>query len=369
MKTTHTLSIARTWMISQREWQTAARSSLIRSPSVEILRLDKDIGPTSSIGKMTMTMNIDMSDDFDTPILPDATKQTEATSQFKNLLISPPALASDEARLLSILSSFPVRPDLQMLDRLTMNIVQLPQDHYDNIILASTDDTTVTQLGAILPRLIQALRPGKSVHIPAGPQGNLRSDAIIAGFSVNAGSDGMILTRPETSASSVPLLRLKRKSGKSINGGGASASSSSSISEKADRLRATLAQGGAGKVDEATLLQADDYLKPVITQPPECAPTAGKRRKACKDCSCGLREMEEAEIRAQNAVQQKIALGSDELAEIDFTAVMGSKNPVSSCGSCYLGDAFRCSGCPYLGMPAFKPGEKVKLSGNFGDDL
>jgi len=84
--------------------------------------------------------------------------------------------------------------------------------------------------------------------------------------------------------------------------------------------------------DEDNLLDEDDLLKP--TKKDDCEIAKDGTKKACKNCSCGRKE------------------GISKEATPSFQ---------SSCGNCYLGDAFRCSGCPYLGTPAFKPGEKVEL--------
>lgn len=97
-------------------------------------------------------------------------------------------------------------------------------------------------------------------------------------------------------------------------------------------------------LDSDAFLDEDDLKKPEPSslKAPSCGEGAGKKKKACKNCTCGLAE----ELDQESKNKQK------------------SNLPKSACGSCYLGDAFRCASCPYLGMPAFKPGEKILLDSN-----
>ncbi|CAD6633522.1 XXYS1_4_G0008220.mRNA.1.CDS.1 [Saccharomyces cerevisiae] len=118
-------------------------------------------------------------------------------------------------------------------------------------------------------------------------------------------------------------------------------------------------------IEEEDLIDEDDSNKPMITMI-TCGKSKTKRKKACKDCTCGMKEQEEREINDIRSQQDKVVqFTEDELTEIDFT-IDGKK--VGGCGSCSLGDAFRCSGCPYLGLPAFKPGQPINLN-SISDDL
>ena len=103
---------------------------------------------------------------------------------------------------------------------------------------------------------------------------------------------------------------------------------------------------GAAAGDDAELMDEDDLLdeedlKKKVAERSSCVDDVkAGRRKPCANCSCGAREIYEK-------------------GEGDDSA---PPPPKSACGSCGLGDAYRCADCPYLGQPAFKPGEEVKLS-------
>ncbi|KAI8972664.1 cytokine-induced anti-apoptosis inhibitor 1, Fe-S biogenesis-domain-containing protein [Pilobolus umbonatus] len=115
--------------------------------------------------------------------------------------------------------------------------------------------------------------------------------------------------------------------------------------------------------DENALLDEDDKVKPsrdTLTKPDDCELTDGKR-KACKNCTCGRAEEESKDAVVSLDLMDDIQ--EDDVIEVDPTA-----KKTGGCGSCALGDAFRCSTCPYLGMPAFSTGEKITLGGMFGQD-
>jgi anamorsin len=89
-------------------------------------------------------------------------------------------------------------------------------------------------------------------------------------------------------------------------------------------------------VDEDELLARDGIAPGAAVDGKGCAVDESGKRKPCKDCSCGL-------------------------ADADADAAMPVKKAGDGCGSCALGDAFRCAACPYLGLPPFQPGERVEL--------
>jgi len=70
---------------------------------------------------------------------------------------------------------------------------------------------------------------------------------------------------------------------------------------------------------------------------------AGKKRRACKDCSCGLAE---------------------EILKEEVGDLSASTQKTGSCGACGKGDAFRCASCPYRGLPSFAAGSKPAIAMN-----
>lgn len=163
-----------------------------------------------------------------------------------------------------------------------------------------------------------AAGPGGAVAVAAGAPADataLRLRMAIAGLvGVRADAGGLVGDVPSHAVGAASLLS-------AAPGAGADAIGGELVDEDELLARDGVEEGGAG-----------------------CGPDAGGARKPCKDCSCGL-----AEVANGAAAAGAVAGGAD------------MKPGGKGCGSCALGDAFRCAGCPYLGLPPFKEGEKVEL--------
>ncbi len=286
-----------------------------------------------------------------------------------------------------------------MLDRLSLSLVSLPDSTYDIILVLTDADNTRHESkrllsSELLNKVVKSMKPGGKLQSQNGTfaldDEEERSEAIFAGLVEEGGN----MVKPTYEATqSVPLWFGKTKD----QGGAAAVTSAVGTGAVSLNLNGKRKNGPAGVgfvdfsddlgdpdveddddefIDEDTLLDEEDLKRPVFQRThlhpelqrlanptsciaPECRPKNGKRRRACKDCTCGLAQKIEAEDLAKrsNADQALAKLKTDDLAEVDFTV----QGKVGSCGNCALGDAFRCDGCPYIGLPAFKPGEEVRL--------
>ncbi|KAF2279697.1 Fe-S cluster assembly protein DRE2 [Westerdykella ornata] len=312
----------------------------------------------------------------------------------RTLLLAPPSISAHPEVLDKVYSTHDrSSTDLQMLDRIAAGLVQLPSSTYDVVLLLTDADGTTreshTLLGrTVMSKVVNSLKPGGFLKSQDGGFGAQqtpeKTEAILAGLL--EGIEGMM--KPEQVESvSIPLKLGRKKAtngavnsptsgtngilnGNSLNINGKRNSPEPSkpagvgFVDFSDDLDDPIITGEDDElIDEDDLITEEDRLGAIV-QPPECRPKAGKRRRACKDCTCGLKEKIEAEDAAKRATADKalntLKLGADDLAEVDFTV----QGKVGSCGNCALGDAFRCDGCPYIGLPAFKPGEEVRLLNN-----
>ena len=371
---------------------------------------------------------------------------TKTTAGLRTLLLAPPSLSAHPEKLNAVIEAHDRHAtDIQMLDRLSLSLVNLPSATYDTIIILTDADNTRTESHKLISRsvlaaLVEALKPSGCLRSQDGTFASSAEspeykEAILAGLLVDTSSINRATKPDHSSTASVPL-RLNRKNPTqntstttttlnssatsttsplgtgivpiNLNTNGKRPSPPTSATYNAppagvvlidpyadfDDPTANDVDSDDDLIDEDTLLTAEDLANPGIIQPPACRPKPGKRRRACKDCTCGLAARLEAEDKAKREDADKklaqlsgqssnggddrtgkiggtgdvgdgnngkngkgVKLDADELAEVDFTV----QGKVGSCGNCALGDAFRCDGCPYIGMPAFRPGEEVML--------
>ncbi|CAG9937725.1 unnamed protein product [Clonostachys rosea f. rosea IK726] len=280
----------------------------------------------------------------------------------RNLILAPPSVAAHEEQLHAVFSTYDrSSSDLQMLDRLSAGLVPLPNEAYDFVlVLTGTNGGLRHEALQLLTRklystLVPAMKSGAKFQLQDGPVTLSEArEAILAGLVEKDG----VFEKIEEEEVVVPLrFGAKKKTNGQLNGTAPAVQPFKPVQINLDD------DFGSDDelIDEDDLLTADDLKRPIV-QPPECRPQPGKRRRACKDCTCGLAEKLNAEDqeRQDKATEQLnvMKLNTDDLYdELDFTV----KGKTGSCNSCSLGDAFRCATCPYIGLPPFKPGEEVKI--------
>jgi len=143
---------------------------------------------------------------------------------------------------------------------------------------------------------------------------------------------------------------IRRKLGGKANGAAVGGAVKIAAADASAAWGAAAMNDTADLIDDEDLLTEEDRVRPEAPVAADCSTS----RKACKDCSCGRAEAEAAGAPPPQLTKEML------------------ENPGAEggCGSCALGDAFRCASCPYRGLPTFQKGVKIELPAGFlAEDL
>jgi len=247
-----------------------------------------------------------------------------------------------------------------------------------HVLLSTSEyETLASRLASLATQILDGLSPLGKFHILNTPSGSaLPDELVLLGFSIlhtTSSSSGttIVAQKPARSFS----LKTKNAITTAAKENGAEAlvmplprrakSNTQDPGKKATKEALwTLVSPSTPSIDAEALLTPADRERPAGCDPttPSLAP---RKRKACKGCTCGLAEIEKAEDEAERAELvnslKVVLLDVDGVVEVDATngvdkererlkkAAESATKATSSCGNCYLGDAFRCSSCPYKG--------------------
>lgn len=135
----------------------------------------------------------------------------------RTLLLSPPSLSSHPEKLDNVLAAHDRNAtDIQMLDRLSLSLVSLPETTYDIILIlldadGSRKESTRLLNGDLLSRIFQSLKLGGKISSQDGNFGTAdadeRREAVLAGLMMEG--DDMI--RPNHGATESVSLRFGMK--------------------------------------------------------------------------------------------------------------------------------------------------------------
>lgn len=151
---------------------------------------------------------VDTTSDFTT--IPTTTTTTTAPPP-RTLLLCPPSISSTPHILESALSTLSRdSTDVQMLDRLSLNLATLPEKTYDSVILLPSSSSTPDLNPAMFDRVFASMVPGAKWRSRDNLLGGCEKLVLLmAGFLVEQENGSTVLVKPDI-AKSVPLRPRKK---------------------------------------------------------------------------------------------------------------------------------------------------------------